>query len=335
MLITLNNPLDYIQNNALLVIRCIQMAIDHRQGDRPLIVGGGSMGGQTARYALAYMEKHGMPHESTLYFSYDSPHQGAYVPVADQVLARVLSSQAPAVRESLTLLDSVAARQLMPYYVHSWRENLLPLSPDPLREEYLKDLAAIGGYPSTPGLTRIAVANGRGDSEHSADLQPGVTWLHFRAHFGCAAEVRGTLRTLPPEDTPRAEAVAEDLCCPYVTWSTTYSAQHTHSYDGCPGGTAPFNRLVREALSTIAGMTLEGDPKYDLPCFIPTVSALDLIADGRPVSDPHKSPPGSPIRPEPPVRGQNTNFDALCWSPTNSDHGLVTPAIKEWLLRFV
>ena len=47
---------------------------------------GYSMGGLVARYALAYMEDRNINHDTRLYISVDTPHQGANVPVGLQAM---------------------------------------------------------------------------------------------------------------------------------------------------------------------------------------------------------------------------------------------------------
>ena len=53
---------------------------------------GTSMGGQVARFALAWMEQQGLCHNSKLYVSFDSPHRGANVPLGIQYLLNRLQS---------------------------------------------------------------------------------------------------------------------------------------------------------------------------------------------------------------------------------------------------
>lgn len=49
-----------------------------------LVVVGPSMGGLITRYALAYLEKQGINHNTKVWVSMDSPHQGANIPLAIQ-----------------------------------------------------------------------------------------------------------------------------------------------------------------------------------------------------------------------------------------------------------
>lgn len=75
---------DYIQKNAFALAQTLQRVQAIRSTGQPFVVAGYSMGGIVARYALAYMETNGIPHNTRLYISYDAPHRGASVPLAIQ-----------------------------------------------------------------------------------------------------------------------------------------------------------------------------------------------------------------------------------------------------------
>ncbi len=81
------NARDYIQANALNAIKAIQWinAELQRNGstEKPVVIGA-SMGGLVARYALAKMEADGCCHNVRLYGTFDSPHNGAHIPLGLQ-----------------------------------------------------------------------------------------------------------------------------------------------------------------------------------------------------------------------------------------------------------
>jgi len=87
---------DYIQRNAYLVENIIQWVNSVKQpynGVRqPNVVIGFSMGGLVGRYALKHMENLSIPHETRLYCSFDSPHQGANVPLSFQTAGAHISN---------------------------------------------------------------------------------------------------------------------------------------------------------------------------------------------------------------------------------------------------
>ena len=77
---------DYIQNNAYLLQDVIKWVNDNKIGPEPNVVLGVSMGGLVARWALKDMEDRSEDHQVRLNISMDSPHNGAYVPLAAQAL---------------------------------------------------------------------------------------------------------------------------------------------------------------------------------------------------------------------------------------------------------
>ena len=107
---------DFIQRNAMVLIALIQELNAQKQGDEELVVLGPSMGGLIARYALAYMEQEGLPHETRLYLSFDSPHRGANIPIALQYLINyfaVVGGDPMAQATVDFVLNSSAAKQML------------------------------------------------------------------------------------------------------------------------------------------------------------------------------------------------------------------------------
>ncbi|MCE2504493.1 MAG: T9SS type A sorting domain-containing protein [Chlorobi bacterium] len=82
---------DYIQRNAFLFEKMINDINSLKTGNEQLVIMGESMGGLVARYALADMEQNrNEDPETRLYVSFDSPHQGAYVPIGLFYLADLI-----------------------------------------------------------------------------------------------------------------------------------------------------------------------------------------------------------------------------------------------------
>lgn len=80
------NGTDYIQNNAYLLQDVIKWVNNNKTGSEPNVVLGISMGGLVARWAIKDMEDRSETHQVRLNISMDSPHNGAYVPLAAQAL---------------------------------------------------------------------------------------------------------------------------------------------------------------------------------------------------------------------------------------------------------
>jgi hypothetical protein len=78
------NGSDFIQNNAYAVIKALQMINAMKVGNEKLIVIGASMGGLVGRIAIREMELRGLLHNVESYYTFDTPHQGANVPLSIQ-----------------------------------------------------------------------------------------------------------------------------------------------------------------------------------------------------------------------------------------------------------
>jgi hypothetical protein len=75
---------DFIERNAMLLVDLINMINTGKVGNEQNVVIGPSMGGLISRYALNYMENQNIVHDTRLWISFDSPHQGANVPIGFQ-----------------------------------------------------------------------------------------------------------------------------------------------------------------------------------------------------------------------------------------------------------
>jgi hypothetical protein len=154
-------------SNAEVARACINEALAKRDGAFPLAVGGFSMGGIITRYILAKMEQEakrgGKGHGADTYICYDSPHLGAWIPIALQALALSL----PASDATHKMIVSDAARQLL------W-QHLPELEGEPgmdrLRTEFLAKLAEVGNWPMA--VHKIGVANGKGEGTNG--IRPGL-----------------------------------------------------------------------------------------------------------------------------------------------------------------
>src|SRR5690606_23911545 len=106
---------DFIERNGkalATLIEQVNATLQQNSSTEQLVVIGPSMGGQISRYALAYMEKNNIPHNTKLWVSFDSPHHGANIPMGDQSLINLLSSESEITKEQYKdMLGSVAAKQ--------------------------------------------------------------------------------------------------------------------------------------------------------------------------------------------------------------------------------
>ncbi len=108
---------DYIERNALTHVNLYQRLnnlLIQNGSEEELVIVGPSMGGQISRYALAYMEKHNIPHNTRLWVSIDSPHLGANISMGIQALINLVNDLTASVAAQDFVdnqLGSAAARQ--------------------------------------------------------------------------------------------------------------------------------------------------------------------------------------------------------------------------------
>lgn len=169
---------DNIKKNAQLlkeVIRLVNELKSDAGSTAKNIVMGQSMGGLVARWALKEMENNSEDHETNLFISYDSPHQGANVPLGYQHLARhaynlyvqtgitystieiiqFLGGGASPTR-MLKLANTAAARQMLIDFVDG--NNTIDNSVHNAWQSELQTLGYPQGFTGSP-LRIVAVSN--------------------------------------------------------------------------------------------------------------------------------------------------------------------------------
>ena len=160
---------DYIERNAMAHVALYQHlnnTLLQNGSSEELVIMGPSMGGQISRYALAYMEKHNIPHNTRLWVSVDSPHLGANIPIGMQAIMNLLDAFGDSTAAAdfyNNRLKSVAGNQQLieqhlPYHLSDHLNN-----GSTVRQQYLSNLTSNGladsnGYPQN--LRKIAMVNG-------------------------------------------------------------------------------------------------------------------------------------------------------------------------------
>ncbi|MER5423186.1 esterase/lipase family protein [Streptosporangium roseum] len=247
-----------IMDNSETAIAAVHEAIARRQGDHPLAVGGFSMGGLVTRHALAKLETMKMDHQTALYWSYDSPHRGAWIPIALQAFAHYIRALDSRFSDQM---NSPASRQLLGQHIAEWRDSP---GVDKERTEFLTELDRVGGWPRIPRL--IGVANGVGSGAGNG-VKPGLTALK-----GKGLAITGTdLRTQPAGgDSLVARLRVVTLQRPEI------HAPGLPDIDGAPGGTLEGFGILADALNKLARFGFGVDVPIRSHCFVPAVSAVAI-----------------------------------------------------------
>ncbi|MDY7225586.1 esterase/lipase family protein [Hyalangium rubrum] len=269
VLVGFDDGTNYLEANAGVMIAAIQQAISQTSSSTNLVVGGASMGGLVARYALAYMEQNNLPHQTTHYVSYDTPHLGANVPVGVQYFVQVLweKTQSAGLQQPSQLLLSKAAQEMLISWVPGPSSSQ---EISPLRTNFLANLSALGGFPKQPKL--LGVSNGATDGTLNGTPPASQPVYEVNDPF-----FQFYIATSPGIYDSQAGGSGENYVVfatqvagwvDYVSWGGQSPA-----YDSAPGGTSAFFQTISSAVSQ-AGY--DATMQYANGCFVPTISALSM-----------------------------------------------------------
>jgi hypothetical protein len=301
---------DYVQRNAFVLVELIEQINALIEPGTDLAVVGASMGGIVSRYAMAYMETNGLSPNARTFISFDSPQNGADIPLGIQYWLAFFADLSDAAAGLLATLDSPAARQLLVYH------HTDPPGPtgesDPLREDLLTDLEAIGQYPA---LTRkVAIANGSG-SQTDQGFSAGDQIIQWE-YRSLLVDITGNIWAVP-DGTSHVifHGLIDFIILPADEQYVTVGGTLPH--DNAPGGS---RASMAEMAATEAPY---GDiiALHDSHSFIPTVSALaldtqDLFYD---------------VAGDPDILSI-TPFDAVYFPAENQEHVAISPESAQWII---
>jgi len=300
---------DWMQRNAFVATALLDQIEQTIDPTTTIALVGPSMGALVGRYALAWLEFHGVPHRVRTFISVDGPHKGANIPLGIQYWVRFFSSQSTDAASLLADLNRPAARQMLLY--HYTDPPASTGQPDSVRAGWLADLAAVGTTPSLPRL--VAMANGSGTQVGQGFL-PGDTLIRYE-YSSLAADVTGDVWAVP-------NATSHDIFkgrtrVIFTVTQQTVTVNGTLPWDNAPGG----SRATMTQMDTTAvplGDIVATHPSH---CFVPTISALDLAT-----SNPFYNVAGDA------AILSHTPFDAV-YFPTgaNQEHVMITPQSASWL----
>ncbi|HEU4883333.1 MAG TPA: hypothetical protein VFT45_13825 [Longimicrobium sp.] len=253
-----------IADNARLYVKCLQRAISEKQNEEKIAAGGASMGGLIARYALCSMEAAGQDHQTRLFFTVDTPHDGANIPVSVQAFVQLYSTSqhgggavAPA-----RLMASTAAQQMLLLWIPPYSEwkngGTYPIA-SPRRNEFLTDLRRIGWMPQR--VRRIGVADGV-----ATGVGNGVPEGAHAFWMECTAWYWANLWAV--KET-RSQVI--DTTCGWENWKWQAGAWRI---DGAPGGTRDSWKETYDGV----GSGVQRKLHYGTHCFVSSVSACAVSA---------------------------------------------------------
>jgi hypothetical protein len=297
-----------IEENSLVVAALIQQVQDLVAPQTTVALVGASMGGLCSRYALAWLESHGVPHRVRTWISYDGPQAGGNIPLGLQYWIDFFSGQSADAAAFLGMLQSPAARELLVYHFTS-PATATPHA-DPLRDSLQVHLAALGGWPTLE--RRVAVANGSGARANQGFL-PGAQLIQYD-YSALLVALKGNVWALP--DQVSGTVFDGSLRILFSTTTQKVTVSGTLPYDGAPGGFRPS----MTQLDTSAAPYGDIVALHPAHAFIPTISALALDT-----SDPFFDVAGAPDL------LALTPFDAVYYPAGNQEHVSISPEGALWV----
>lgn len=248
---------DFIERNARVLMALIDTVNLMKQGNEKLVIIGPSMGGLISRYALAYMEQHNMIHNTRLWVSFDSPHQGANIPLGDQqwldfYAIRTGSEEIVSKRDGK--IGSVAAKQMLMYHYMSSNHT----GADGFRDRFLNDLNTLGfpiGDPNQP-FRKISLVDGSlGGTEINYAGQKGFTFDVRKDHSInlFLFKIRYTTLTVSSSKMYFTPSYSGDFGLTFDGWflnrsnkGYAFTPSNTSGIDVAPGGIFNTQAIIAE-----------------------------------------------------------------------------------------
>ena len=335
--LNLHNPSWSIRNNAMLFIELVEEINRIKQGNEEIVVIGFSMGGLIARYGLRHMEDINVDHETRLYVSYDSPHQGATIPKGLELMAQHVAGMEFTIagQPIVRLRNQSQAIQDLYNLLHSSSVNeLLKSSPLSIAAE----LDAMG-YPED--LRKVAVSNGssRGLRQRRAGsgrLSPGDQLFNWNANnvfFGLNGIISGNINLRVAQQGVRIADVDVDFD---PLWSAQlidmeyYANSNDIPYEIYSGGFYEVDEILGNVANVLPGAQNFMRDGFN---FVPFASALDINSAFEANREINLNLPGAGIP------GQ-VQWDILCYSPfdniiaaplENERHLAMTARTANWI----
>jgi hypothetical protein len=302
----LTDATDYLQRNAFAIVTLLQQVQALAPPDSTIGLFGASTGAVMARYALAWMERHNVPHRVRSFVSLDGPYLGANVPLGLQHWFVFMGDIADAANFFVDRLDRPAARQILLQHFRRFPA----LGADPLRQTLLDEMSDLG-WPQIPRLAGVANGSGAGVTQ---GFGPSALLLHYD-YRAFLRRVRGDVWALPDQVPGRIFEGLFSIVAPLRQRSVVVNG--TEPLDGMPGGFRA-TMLQMDTTAVPYGDIIAVNPNH---CFVPTVSALAVDL-----------PLGQDLRSVPNLEALSP-FDAVYYPLENQEHVAVTEQNAMWMAQ--
>lgn len=275
---------DYIERNGLVLVNLLQTINPQLPIGNDCIVMGVSMGGLVSRYGLRFMEQNALTHNTGLWFSFDSPHRGANVPIGLQYainfIAEYNNDNNLRASRDLTLNSPAAKQMLLDHYTahlqsgHAYNQNnsiQLPTPAATFRSTFENTINTMG-FPTQ--TRKVAIANG--SVNNTMVGSPGATVINTTQNSN-GVDLQIKLRFTPAANISNYQVTYFGtflLGFPVPIFEAKAASPSTSSgLDSAPGGTISFEDYVNASNNTTIQQIINA-LQVDKFSFIPTLSSL-------------------------------------------------------------
>jgi hypothetical protein len=309
---------DYIQRNAMLMVKLIQqvnarmLSAGTMKPANQIVVIGPSMSGLVTRYAFRYMEQNSIPHNVRNWIAFDSPMKGANVPLGVQHWLRFYAEEADVsgAQDALQTLQGPAAKQMLSYYYTATSGN--SAGSNSLYTSFYNEINSMG-YPQQTRIVAISNGSGHGNGQ---PYTPGTQTIEY-SYRSFIVDLDGDVWALPNWNNQKIFFGVYDELGWWNYEEENIYVNNTYPYDSGAGGTrATFQELA----DTDTGGYGDIIAYYPDHAFIPTISALAI----QNTSDPYYNIDAN-------INTLSTPFDKLYYPNTNQEHIEITSESVEWL----
>ncbi len=275
IILNFDDPTTYIQDNAIMFQKLLDMVNPFIAGEAETVVVGASLGGLVGRIALVSMERDSIDHNVRTFISFDAPHYGANVPLGLQYFANFFGADESSLEmsEFIDALNSPGSRQLLRYHFTEPTSDTYtaPAEPDSLHTLFIQELDSLG---MPENLRTVAVSNGSA-SGATQGFSPGEQIIDYY-YWSFLVEIRGDVYAVQNTSSQLVLDGLMDLLFPLPDSDQTVTVHSAEPIDAAPGG----YRMSMHQMDTTSGNPW-GDivALYDAHCFIPTASGLGIEPD--------------------------------------------------------
>jgi hypothetical protein len=285
---------DFIQRNAFVLVEIINQINAQKVGSQKNVIIGPSMGGLISRYALRYMEMNALNHDTRLYISFDSPHQGANVPIGFQHLFNYMAygplgnvAVQPVVDG---LIKSPAARQMLIDHMEGHLQtgstfefntdaaSLLPNGAPNFRNSFQNELNAMG-FPTT--VRNVSIANGA--SNGTMNYSPNFEVMNHTFNVTATQRAIINLRFTPAANQTNQVSRFRGQQFVIVFWVTGFESfanskapTNTDGLDTAPGGRFDMSGFEADLGTDPILTEFFNNLNADYFTFIPTWSSMAI-----------------------------------------------------------